>query len=918
MIKKVLLPLVLCIFSSYSLYSQGATDYRQIFLEAESYFLFEEYNEALPLYLRINNKYPDNNNINHKIGVCYLNEPFEKEKSITFLERAVTDLDPKYKDNSWKETSAPFEALFHLGTAYRINDQIDKAIETYKKFKEQADPEIYDLKLVDEQVNACYNAIDLKTRPVDIDLINLGDRINTRFSDIDPVVSGDETKMVYIQRQQFYDAVFFSEKINGVWSYPRNIIPELGVDEDAYPTSLSYDGRKLLIYRSDNFIGDLYESAYSDSTWTPLVKLNDNINTKYWESHACLTRNSDTLYFTSNRKGGLGGLDIYYSTKDAQNQWKPPVNLGNVINTVYNEETPFITGDGKTLYFSSYGHYNMGGYDVFYSTLLNDGTWAVPMNAGFPINTTDDDVFFVPAENGIFAYFPRLLADGLGRTDIYRVEVFSGTHPRKFRIHGVVNLPAEASNLNPLNIRLFDYQTGDTIEIPGPDSGTGEFSFNIPAGKYDILIEGEDIQTAISPLVIPKEFRGKEIELENPIEVALAEKPELKPLPKIVDKIKLTDSIIYVSRPNPVKIDLLLEKNSELFIDAYHDTLFAGTDSFSIDRKRFTYSYKPLPGKNILKLKLVDEDGNLSFKDVIIYYTPEKKTGTRKEVPAKEKPVTTKKIEEEKLPSAGQIIEQLHSGYVNQYIDQLKVLTDNQELINTLSNLDPEKEGITNLQELYDYLVKNAEKGGYEVKDVNNMFTRLSQRTELLSLLENLTKLSEGGLKQALESLDPDKKDIRNPIDLMNWLMKNTDRYGYSESDAMKLLFDYLEKEDLNDIVKLLIGTSSGPLQELLIRLNPESAGIEDIDDLFSYLLAQAKYNNYSESEVIKLFMNLLSLMDRHELIRKIEPSQIPAGQAVTERKSHIIYYLAGAGLLILLLIIILLSRRKDKKKKQE
>ena len=368
MTKKILLPLFLCLITSYNLHSQGEPDYREIFLEAESYFLFEEYNESLPLYLRINSKFPENNNINYKIGVCYLNNPYEKEKAISYLERAVTDINPEYKENNFKETHAPLDALFNLGNAYRINNQIDKAIETYKKFKEQADPAIYDLKLVDEQINACNNAIDLKTRPVDIDIVNLGDRINTRFSDIDPVVSGDETKMVYIQKQQFYDAVFFSEKVDGVWSYPRNIIPELGIDEDAYPTSLSFDGNTLLIYRNDNFIGDLYTSRLSNGTWSNLTKLNDNINTKYWESHACLTRNSDTLYFTSNRKGGYGGLDIYYSTRDASNQWDVPVNLGPVINSIYNEETPFITSDGKTLYFSSYGHYNMGGYDVFYTS----------------------------------------------------------------------------------------------------------------------------------------------------------------------------------------------------------------------------------------------------------------------------------------------------------------------------------------------------------------------------------------------------------------------------------------------------------------------------------------------------------------------------------------------------------------------
>ncbi len=915
MTKKVLLSLLLCMIISFSLYSQGEPNYREMFLEAESYFLFEEYNEALPLYLRLNEKFPENDNINYKIGVCYLNNSYEKEKAISFLERAVTDINPDYKENNFKETSAPPESLFNLGNAYRINNQIDKAIETYQKFKEQSDPAIYDHKLVDEQINACHNYIDLKTRPIDFDIINLGDRINTRFSDVNPVVSGDETKMVYIQKQQFYDAVYFSEKIDGVWSYPRNIIPELGVDEDAYPTSLSYDGSILLIYRSDNFIGDLYTSKFSNGTWSTLTKLNDNINTKYWESHACLTRTNDTLIFTSNRKGGYGGLDIYFSKKDASGQWGNPVNLGPVVNSIYNEETPFITDDGKTLYFSSYGHYNMGGYDVFYCSLLDDGSWSVPINAGYPINTTEDDIFFLPVQNGIFAYFPRFLDNGLGRTDIYKLEIFSGTHPRKFRIKGLVSFPPEALITKPVTVKVIEYLSRDTVARTYANLETGEFSFDVPAGQYDLLIQGEDIQATTSSVFIPKDFIGKEMEMKTAIMLALAEKLKEMPQPKIVDKIKLSDSLYYVKSDDIVDIDMTLERNSDLYVSIYHDSQYIDTDSFRIDRRRFTYSYKPVAGKNILKLKLVDDDGNLSYKDVVIVYTPKKVVDVIQKV---KQPIKESVTEPAPVPSDNDLVlKQLQNKYMQEYIDQLIDLTDNEALKNTLSNLDPGKENISSLQDLYDYLMKNTETGGYEGQVVNNLFTRLSQRTELLNLVDNLTKLATGGLKQALDDLDPKKENLRNPVDLMNYLLKNADTYSYTRADALYLLFDYLETEDLNEIMKILIGTASGPLQELLIRLNLKDAGIENINDLFNYLLAQAKYNNYTESDVIKLFLNLLNVLDRQELIKKIEPSQIQASQVTLEKKSGLVYYLSGAGLLIILLIIIFLIRRKNNKKKQ-
>ena len=353
-----ILLLAFLLFCQYA-FTQQEENLKDLFLYAESEFLFEQYAEALPNYLRINKQNPDNDNINFKIGVCYLNDPYEKDKAIAFLEKAVKNINPKFKENSFKETGAPLEAYYYLGNAYRINDQLEKAIDTYEYFKNQADPERYDLELVNKQIMDCKNALDLKTRPVDFNIENLGDRINTRFSDVQPVISGDETRLVYVQKQAFYDALAYSEKIEGEWSFPRILMEELQVDEDVYPTSLSYDGKTLFIYRNDNFTGNLYTSSYVNGKWSPLTKLNEHINTKYWESHASLNKAGDTLYFTSNRKEGYGGLDIYYSVKGSNHDWGRAVNLGATVNTPYNEETPFITADGKTLYFSSYGHYNM-------------------------------------------------------------------------------------------------------------------------------------------------------------------------------------------------------------------------------------------------------------------------------------------------------------------------------------------------------------------------------------------------------------------------------------------------------------------------------------------------------------------------------------------------------------------------------
>ncbi|MBL7111501.1 MAG: PD40 domain-containing protein [Bacteroidales bacterium] len=949
--------IILCLLLVPEIAGQFNEAYRADWLEGEMYFLFEEYNEALPYYRRCLQKAPKNDDINFKLGVCYLNDPFQKETSIEYLEKAVKNINLKYKENNIKETAAPMEALFYLGNAYRINNQLDKAIETYVKFREKADPDVFDHVLVDEQIRACNNAKDLQNRPIDYDIVNIGDRINSRFPDVNPVVSGDETRMVYTQEQAFYDALFYSEKVDGEWSYPRLLMPELGIDDDAYPTALSYDGTELLVYRSDNFIGDLYSTRLVDGFWTPLKKLNDNINTKYWESHACFTRTGDSLYFTSNRKGTLGGLDIYLSTRENGN-WGNPANLGPNVNTIYNEETPFVTFDGKTLYFSSYGHYNMGGYDVFYSTRLDNGQWSKPINAGYPINTTDDDFFYQPVQNGVFAYLPRLMDDGFGRTDIYRLEIYSKTHPRKFQIRGLVNLPADALITKPITVTVIERYSRDTVAVTYADPESGAFTFEAPSGEYDLVIEGDEIEATSTSLFVPEDYLEKELEMKSAILLTLVRKlDELEP--RILDKIKIRDTLIVVSVDDPIEIPMTLERNAELFVSVYQDTNLVRTDSFQVDRRRFTYTYVPLPGKTILKLKMVDSDGNLSFKNVVVIYTPEEIIGSRvlidedsveldtdtTEVYAEldhfhqnlienadgmlKEFLTGLDLKAEGIESEEELLEYLKEkaiteGYSSQdvydlilttiqykyiegYLDQLLHLTDNENIIAALTDTDLNEEKITSLQELYDALMDKSEQYGFTTDDLNQLFSQLSQRTELIHLLQNLTELAEGDLKTVLEQLDPDKEGIKNTIDLIQYLLENAEDYDYTRENAMSLLFNYLEKEDLAEIMKVMIGTASGELQELLINMNLDQLGIGSLSELYAYLLNQAKFHNFTEADVDALFINLLNVLERNELIRKVDPVDFKGDTGI---RSGLIYYLLGAGLLLIIFFLLLRRRR--------
>jgi len=411
--------------------AQDKSNPKETFSEAESYFLYEEFTEALPLYIKLKEAFANNYNLDYKIGRCYLNMPYERQKSVIYLENAVKHISIIHKESSLKEINAPLDALFYLGDGYRINNQLDEAIQTYLAFKQKTTDKVYDFTLVNDEIQACERARILQKRPIKETETNLGEIINTRFSETNPVISYDETTIVYAAKLPFYEAMFYSKKVNGQWSTPINMIPELGIDGDCYPTSISHDGNELYLYRTNEYLGDLFVTNYKNGKWSKIRKLNGNINTKYWESHGCISPDGLTLYFTSNRSGGYGGLDIYKSTRSSvmNDNWGVPQNLGSVINSGYNDDTPFITDDGKRMYFSSFGHETMGGYDIFYTDLNTDGTWSKPVNLGYPINTTDDELFFNPVKNGTVAYMAKFDPKGFGRYDIFRYEIFLDKNP---------------------------------------------------------------------------------------------------------------------------------------------------------------------------------------------------------------------------------------------------------------------------------------------------------------------------------------------------------------------------------------------------------------------------------------------------------------------------------------------------------
>jgi len=302
-------------------------------------------------------------------------------------------------------------------------------------------------------------------------------------------VSYDGNTLVYTERRGLINIILFSKKIRGKWQPPVDITGQLNAGEDCSSCSLNSDGTKLFLYKTDNFDGNIYSSDYVNGAWTPIVKLNKNINTKYYESHAAISADGKKLYFTSNREGGIGGLDIFVSELNASGDWGIPVNLGTKINTPYNEDNPFITADESLLFFSSEGHNSMGGYDIYKSSKIISG-WDTPKNLGFPVNTTDDNKFLQPYNDGMNAFYS--MKTDYKKRDIFYIGLEGPDVNQIHEIAGQFMLNDTALSVKKMyRIEVMDKNSGDTVYKSAPDTKTGLYNVSVAPGKYKLVYSGE-------------------------------------------------------------------------------------------------------------------------------------------------------------------------------------------------------------------------------------------------------------------------------------------------------------------------------------------------------------------------------------------------------------------------------------------
>lgn len=420
---KYLTLLLLLILSGGQLSAQYSARNNDNKLEADYYLMTGDYQRALRLYLNVLKSEPQNADMKYKAGICYLNSENEKLTAIQYLEEAVQSVSKKYNANSFKEMNAPTEAHFLLGSAYRVANRLDDAINSYNTYKSLLEPrDEYNHAVVDQYLKSCMNAKEMLLNPANFDLTNLGETVNTSVSNFNPVISGNGSVLAYTATGARGFEIYFSKMTDSTWAKPVNITTMLGsAGRYLRTTGITYDGSQLFFAYNDPFDAEIYTSRYARNRWSRAEKLDKPINGKSNEIHCSISADGKTLYFVSDRSGGEGDFDIYKATLNNKGEWAKPVNLGPSVNTLFKEDSPFISADGRYLYFSSEGHSGMGGLDIFRTDLSDPG--AEPYNLGYPVNNTDNNTFFVPWGEDISGYYATIYNDTYGSNDIYLVSL---------------------------------------------------------------------------------------------------------------------------------------------------------------------------------------------------------------------------------------------------------------------------------------------------------------------------------------------------------------------------------------------------------------------------------------------------------------------------------------------------------------
>lgn len=473
--------------------------------DADEHFNHGNYLSAIPVYTAELKKDPESTKIKYKLGVCYLNTRINRQDAIALLEEASKD--PKTDEDVW----------LHLGRAYHLNNNLDEAITAYEKFGSLKPKRAAEVERYTEQ---CENALKLIRKPTNVTFQNLGREINSDEPDYYPFIDKNEMILVFTSRRKenmggkkvemdgYRSSDIYQSTLdpNGRWTQARNAGRGVNTNLDEQVTGLRSDGLEMYVYLDhiDKF-GDIYIASRKDAgTEFAKPKIVDAVVNGKVETSGCVSEDGTLMVF-ARREKITDNSDLYMSRKLPSGKWGIPQKLPEVINSPYNEDVPYLSYDGQTLYFASDGMTSMGGYDLF-KTEWNQKTnsFTSPENLGYPINSTDDDRSICVTQDNRLAYVSAFRPNGFGDLDIYRIK-FEDTEPISVIYTGQFfmgdTIPANQPKDYGITITVTNTLTDYEYTFV-PHSKTGRYVMALPAGTYKLVTQAKGYKRHKEDLVV--------------------------------------------------------------------------------------------------------------------------------------------------------------------------------------------------------------------------------------------------------------------------------------------------------------------------------------------------------------------------------------------------------------------------------
>ncbi|MNK09484.1 Photosystem I chlorophyll a apoprotein A2 [compost metagenome] len=422
------------------------------------------------------------------------------------------------------------EAEIFSGDYDNALKNINQFIRTYKG----TDPDF--MNRAKKYLKDCEFAIEALKHPVKYDPINMGSEINSNYRDYFPSITADGSQLIFSRNVEGNEDFFTSTLKDKTWSKPIPLSDKINTSKyNEGAQSITPDGLYLFFTGCNRPDGlgrcDIYVSHKDGKEWGEPFNLGATINSPYWESQPAISPDGGTLYFVSNRPGGVGGYDIWKSSLKADGYWSVPENLGPEINTPYDEHTPFLHPDGKTLYFSSDGWPGMGNKDIFMSRAEENGKWSKPENLGYPINTLNEETGLIVTPDGSSGLFSSNLKGGFGDMDIYQFKIPQNKKPQPITyVKGIVT-DKESKSFLEANVQVINLKTGKIAYNDMTSKETGDFlavmpiggnyAFNVTANGYLFYSENYQLDSAYvnKPFLVEvhleKLTAGKNMVLKN-------------------------------------------------------------------------------------------------------------------------------------------------------------------------------------------------------------------------------------------------------------------------------------------------------------------------------------------------------------------------------------------------------------------